>query len=544
MLEAEGKFLCKIIKSRVESRTDHKLDKFHFGFKNGRSTLQAIWGLREIIQGSRESREELVIVFIDLVKAFDSVDRETTIRSLRAFEVENALRCLVWQIHENAHGELDSKIKFKLERGVRQGCVIGPQIFSLIFDNVCKRSLAQKDHLAYADDLVTLAKSEQQAQSKLNKLSLEVEKAGMEISFPKTEVMTLNMGKACSVALQGKRLNEVTEFKYLGSINGQSDIEAAVKSNCTKARIAIVKMRPVLVSSTLTMRIKCRLIEMCLKLVTLHGLERATTREKDIDKMGAVLNKAGRMVGETCSKKTYTSEVLALKVPLRDIKIELAVRRAKLWLSLKKLKDDEFITRRRKTFSKDWMRALKLDLERLCVKDIEEWIRNSSKVEYSLNVNTQVKSGGTREQIVACVIGNCARHFATSKEMRRHLRNDHSESGEGLDMSPFQANEPTRAPMVCPATGCKMTYKQIRWWLDNMEKAHPQCTMVESDNVTEELTAEPQSTDLSGNTLRQQEDESGILVPAMTQGIYAHQKCSEPLLDQTQMVVHQELPDW
>ena len=201
------------------------------------------------------------MVFIDRVEAIDSVDREAMIRSLKTFEVENPLKNLKWQIHKNAQGELDSKIKFKLERGVRQGCVIGPQIFSLIFDILCKRSLAQKDHLAYADDLVILAKKEQQAQSKLNKLILEVEKAGKEISFPKTVVMTLNIGKVCNVTLQGKRLKEVTEFKYLGSIlNGQSDIEAAVKSNCSKARIAIVKMRPALVSSTLTMRIKCRLI--------------------------------------------------------------------------------------------------------------------------------------------------------------------------------------------------------------------------------------------------------------------------------------------
>ena len=231
-------------------------------------------------------------------------------------------------------------------------------------------------------------------------------------------------------------------------------------------------------------------------------------------KMGVVLNKARHMVLKTCSKKTHTSEVLALKTPLRDIKIELAVRRAKLWLSLKKLQNDECITqRRKKTYSKDWMRALKFDLERLGVKDIEEWIRNPSKVDYSLNVNTQVKSVGTREQIVACEIGNCARHCATIKEMRRHLRNDHSESGEGLDMTPFQANKPTNASMVCPATDCKMTYKQIRWWLDHTEKAHPQCTIVESDNVTEELTAEPQSTELSGNTLRQQEYEAEFQFP-------------------------------
>ena len=41
-----------------------------------------------------------------------------------------------------------------------------------------------------------------------------------------------------------------------------------------------------------------------------------------------------------------------------------------------------------------------------------------------------------------------------------------------------------------------MTYKQNRWWLDNMKNVQPQCTIVENDNVTEELTAELQSTEL------------------------------------------------
>ena len=97
--------------------------------------------------------------------------------------------------------------------------------------------------------------------------------------------------------------------------------------------------------------------------------------------------------------------------------------------------------------------------------------------------------------------------------MRRHLRNDHSESGERSDMTPFQANKPTNVPMVCPATGCKMTCKQIRWWIDHMGKAHPQCTIVESDNVTENIVAKPQSTELSGNTQRQQEDEAKLQCP-------------------------------
>ena len=121
-------------------------------------------------------------------------------------------------------------------------------------------------------------------------------------------------------------------------------------------------------------------------------------------------------------------------------------------------------------------------------------------------MNTHVKTVGTTEQIIVCERGNRARHFATVKEMRRHLRNDHSEIGDGLDMSPFQATKPKGVPMVCPAMGCNVTYKQIRWWLDHMKNAHPQCIIVDNENVTEETTAEPQSTELIVDTVRQNDE--------------------------------------
>ena len=107
----------------------------------------------------------------------------------------------------------------------------------------------------------------------------------MEISFPKTEVMTLSTERACNVALQVKGLKVVTEFTHLGPIlNGQSDLEAAVRIKCTKASLAVLKMRPVLVSSLLTMRIKYQLTGMCVRPILLYRLENAITREQDVEK--------------------------------------------------------------------------------------------------------------------------------------------------------------------------------------------------------------------------------------------------------------------
>ena len=90
-------------------------------------------------------------------------------------------------------GELVSEYKLKFEVRIRQRCDIGSQIYSLIFDRVCKEKLSAKYLLAYAYDLLILAKSEQQALSKLKRLNLEAENAGMDISFPKIELMTSNV---------------------------------------------------------------------------------------------------------------------------------------------------------------------------------------------------------------------------------------------------------------------------------------------------------------------------------------------------------------
>ena len=93
---------------------------------------------------------------------------------------------------------------------------------------------------------------------------------------------------------------------------------------------------------------------------------------------GTALNKTRSTALYMQQENEKTTETLALKVPLRDNKNKLAVRSSKLWLSLKKLHDEKFITRRRKTYSKDWICALNFNSQRLCLNDIDEWLRNSS----------------------------------------------------------------------------------------------------------------------------------------------------------------------
>ena len=112
MLEREGKLFCKILKERIDDMTVMRLDRYQFGFRKGRSTLQAIWLLRNLVQTAREEKTDLYMVFIDLVKAFDSVDRGALMNTLIEDGVNNPMRSLIWNIHSGPEGVLEQKYKF------------------------------------------------------------------------------------------------------------------------------------------------------------------------------------------------------------------------------------------------------------------------------------------------------------------------------------------------------------------------------------------------------------------------------------------------
>ena len=136
MLEVEGKLPCMIIKSRVFKRYNQNLCKIIYirqvtvWLQDRMKQSASEMGTEGVIQASREftSRESLLTVFIVLVESFDSNDREA-MRSGKISEVKKPLRSLMWQIHQTSNGELNSKNKFRIESGVVQGGVIGPQFF-------------------------------------------------------------------------------------------------------------------------------------------------------------------------------------------------------------------------------------------------------------------------------------------------------------------------------------------------------------------------------------------------------------------------------
>ena len=132
-------------------------------------------------------------MFVDLVKAFDSVDRPLLLKTLADLGLSPIVRNLIEAIHTTPYGEISSNSRFAVERGVRQGCVVGLFLFNIAMDYLYRKSLNSADrdstlidHLAYADDLVLIAYDEKTMHLKQQDLNDEIRKFGMEISVKKT----------------------------------------------------------------------------------------------------------------------------------------------------------------------------------------------------------------------------------------------------------------------------------------------------------------------------------------------------------------------
>uniref|UniRef100_A0A914VPX7 Reverse transcriptase domain-containing protein n=1 Tax=Plectus sambesii TaxID=2011161 RepID=A0A914VPX7_9BILA len=89
LLSVPGKVLCIVLLRRLRQAIDDQLREQQAGFRCGRSCNKQIFILRLIIEQSLEYQQRLSTNFIDFVKAFDSMHRESLWSILHVYGVPN-----------------------------------------------------------------------------------------------------------------------------------------------------------------------------------------------------------------------------------------------------------------------------------------------------------------------------------------------------------------------------------------------------------------------------------------------------------------------
>ena len=138
-----------------------------------------------------------------MVKASDCVDHNKLWKILKKMGIPDHLTCLLRNLYvcqevgvRIRHGTMDW---FQIGKGVHQGCILSPYLFSLYVEyhvNVgldeaqagIKMSRRNINNLRYADDITLMAESEEERKNLLMKVK-ESEKASLKFNIQKTKIM-------------------------------------------------------------------------------------------------------------------------------------------------------------------------------------------------------------------------------------------------------------------------------------------------------------------------------------------------------------------
>ena len=105
LLSVPGKVFCRVIQRRLAKRAEQMLRENQCGFRRGRGCIDHIFTLRTLAEKAREFNTTLYLSFVDLRKAYDSVNREALWLVLeRRYQVPRKLIRILRALHQGTKG--------------------------------------------------------------------------------------------------------------------------------------------------------------------------------------------------------------------------------------------------------------------------------------------------------------------------------------------------------------------------------------------------------------------------------------------------------
>jgi hypothetical protein len=179
-----AKIVMRILRRRIERKTEDALGVDQFGFRRVKGTRDANGMLRIISERTLDIDEKLCACFIDWQKTFDRVNWTKLMQILKGTGIDWRKRRLIHKLYviQSVKVRLDQgkTRSVKIGRGVRQGCCLSPILFNLCSKYLTKEPLEGFGgfqiggrvihNVKCADDLVLLAKEETVLQGMIDRL--------------------------------------------------------------------------------------------------------------------------------------------------------------------------------------------------------------------------------------------------------------------------------------------------------------------------------------------------------------------------------------
>ena len=260
ILPSFSKFLERIIYNCIlDYLTNlHILCDNQFGFRKNHSTTLALIDLHDKISSALDNGEVAVGVFLDLSKAFDTVDHSILFDKLEHYGIRGLSLKWVMNYFSNRlqfveyNGHVSSRTNISC--GVPQGSILGP-LFFLLYINDINNASKILQLILFADDTnVFLSHKDADClanilNTELNKLSIWFRANKLSLNLKKTKFMVFKPSQKrkshdIQLLIKDFKLDQVKETIFLGvildeNLNWKSEISHA--ANKVSKSIAIIR---------------------------------------------------------------------------------------------------------------------------------------------------------------------------------------------------------------------------------------------------------------------------------------------------------------
>ena len=198
LLETLHKLISAIINMRL-AKSINFCEAIH-GFRKGRGCYTAIGETKLRIQEATSQYKTLYQIYLDLTKAYDSIDRAQVMKTLEIYKVGPRIRRYIEKVWSDQEFILRQagfySEKINVERGCTQGDIDSPIIFNILIDAVLRKFFEdplnqESESKFYADDGLIENENPKKLQRDIEILCNLFERVGLKTNTKKTKFMII-----------------------------------------------------------------------------------------------------------------------------------------------------------------------------------------------------------------------------------------------------------------------------------------------------------------------------------------------------------------